>query len=262
VTIKNGASATRSLPRRGSRGFKGSFNRTSATPAKSGAGASHVPAATASAKPANAERERRLRATGRLSRRPRVGRVELGEPCVVAPDVRVFGIEIERFLVLGQGSRVLARGLQRHGEVVVRARVAGLSRDRLLESERGLSPESLARDIGSECDLGGGGIGVGIGGATGGGQDEKRCENGPTVPQHIALRGGGYYRKAFRPGKISDPADFFRHEGMLRTMSREAIRRRAALSWVRGRELSPQRLWPLLREDGGLEALLSASEGE
>jgi DNA processing protein len=49
---------------------------------------------------------------------------------------------------------------------------------------------------------------------------------------------------------------------MLRTVSREAIRRRAALSWVRGRELSPQRLWPLLREDGGLEALLASSEAE
>jgi DNA processing protein len=38
--------------------------------------------------------------------------------------------------------------------------------------------------------------------------------------------------------------------------------RRVALSWARGRELSPQRLWPLLREPGGLEALLGLSETE
>jgi len=38
--------------------------------------------------------------------------------------------------------------------------------------------------------------------------------------------------------------------------------RRAALSWARGRQLTPQRLWPHLREKGGLEALLSLSAAE
>jgi DNA processing protein len=49
---------------------------------------------------------------------------------------------------------------------------------------------------------------------------------------------------------------------MVKVMSGAAILRRAALSWVRGRELSPQRLWPLLREAGGLEALLALPEAE
>jgi DNA processing protein len=36
----------------------------------------------------------------------------------------------------------------------------------------------------------------------------------------------------------------------------------AALSWARGRELTPQRLWPVLRSLGGVEALLSSKEGD
>jgi DNA processing protein len=36
----------------------------------------------------------------------------------------------------------------------------------------------------------------------------------------------------------------------------------AALSWARGRELTPQRLWPALRSAGGLEEFLSSSEGD
>ncbi len=35
-----------------------------------------------------------------------------------------------------------------------------------------------------------------------------------------------------------------------------------ALSWARGREVTPQRLWPLLREAGGPEALLAVPEGD
>jgi len=45
-------------------------------------------------------------------------------------------------------------------------------------------------------------------------------------------------------------------------MSRDPVLRRAAISWARGRELTPQRLWPVLRARGGAEALLSSSEAE
>ena len=45
-------------------------------------------------------------------------------------------------------------------------------------------------------------------------------------------------------------------------MSFASIARRVSLSWARGRDLTPQRLWPVLRARGGLEALLSATEGE
>ncbi len=45
-------------------------------------------------------------------------------------------------------------------------------------------------------------------------------------------------------------------------MSRDPVLRRAAISWARGRELTPQRLWPVLRARGGAEALLASSEGE
>lgn len=38
--------------------------------------------------------------------------------------------------------------------------------------------------------------------------------------------------------------------------------RRAALSWARTRAITPQRLWPVLRARGGIEALLATSEDE
>lgn len=38
--------------------------------------------------------------------------------------------------------------------------------------------------------------------------------------------------------------------------------RRAAFSWARGRALTPQRLWPVLRARGGVEALLASTEDE
>jgi DNA processing protein len=50
-------------------------------------------------------------------------------------------------------------------------------------------------------------------------------------------------------------------EERLKAVSRE-IERRAALSWARGRQLTPQRLWPHLRERGGVEGLLALSELE
>jgi DNA processing protein len=43
-------------------------------------------------------------------------------------------------------------------------------------------------------------------------------------------------------------------------MSRDPVLRRAAISWARSRELTPQRLWPVLRARGGAEALLASSE--
>jgi len=38
--------------------------------------------------------------------------------------------------------------------------------------------------------------------------------------------------------------------------------RRAAISWARARDLPPQRVWPALRELGGLEALLSTGQSD
>src|SRR5258706_399549 len=46
------------------------------------------------------------------------------------------------------------------------------------------------------------------------------------------------------------------------SMSRDPVLRRAAISWARQGELTPQRLWPVLRALGGVEALLSTSEEE
>ena len=45
-------------------------------------------------------------------------------------------------------------------------------------------------------------------------------------------------------------------------MSSGLASRRAAISWARGRAVSPQRLWPVLRARGGIEALLASSEDE
>jgi DNA processing protein len=40
------------------------------------------------------------------------------------------------------------------------------------------------------------------------------------------------------------------------------LARRTAISWARSRDLTPQRVWPLVRELGGLEAVLSRPERE
>jgi DNA processing protein len=45
-------------------------------------------------------------------------------------------------------------------------------------------------------------------------------------------------------------------------MSRDPVLRRAAISWAHGGELTPQRLWPVLRARGGVEALLASSEAD
>jgi DNA processing protein len=42
----------------------------------------------------------------------------------------------------------------------------------------------------------------------------------------------------------------------------DALARRAAVSWARSRDLTPQRLWPVLRDRGGLDALLATPEAE
>jgi DNA processing protein len=41
-----------------------------------------------------------------------------------------------------------------------------------------------------------------------------------------------------------------------------SLARRTALSWARSRHLTPQRVWPALRDCGGLEALLATAEPE
>ena len=48
----------------------------------------------------------------------------------------------------------------------------------------------------------------------------------------------------------------------MESASASPIFRRAALSWARGRELTPQRVWPLLRALGGIDAMLSAAEAD
>ncbi len=45
-------------------------------------------------------------------------------------------------------------------------------------------------------------------------------------------------------------------------MFRMHFARRTAISWARSRDLTPQRVWPVLRERGGLEGILSTNEGE
>jgi DNA processing protein len=62
---------------------------------------------------------------------------------------------------------------------------------------------------------------------------------------------------------ISHESCSFSNEGKLKqSMSRDPVLRRAAISWARGGELTPQRLWPVLRARGGVEALLASSEEE
>ncbi|MEO8432145.1 MAG: DNA-processing protein DprA [Acidobacteriota bacterium] len=45
-------------------------------------------------------------------------------------------------------------------------------------------------------------------------------------------------------------------------MPQSTLRRRAALSWARSRQLSPQRLWPVIRAFASVEAMLGAPEEE
>src|SRR5215471_4837394 len=188
VTRMNGASASFSLPRRGRRGFRGSRSLTWLTPAETG-GAQRS-AATATAEATSARRTGRTRRcpigiglgpTGGFPRRARVGGVELGEAGVVAADVVVVGPELQRLLVFLQRPRELARRLQRNREVVVRAGVGGVLRDRLLEAELGLPPESLLGDLGAERDLGVRLLGVRVGGAAG---HDKEKSDGRRRPPH------------------------------------------------------------------------------
>jgi DNA processing protein len=41
-----------------------------------------------------------------------------------------------------------------------------------------------------------------------------------------------------------------------------SLARRAAISWARARDLTPQRVWPVLRDLGGIEPFLASSEAE
>lgn len=77
-----------------------------------------------------------------------------------------------------------------------------------------------------------------------------------------ALHPGGYYRKAYPARKISRKLVSVENKGIVKAVSRDPILRRVAISWAHGRELTPQRLWPVLRAGGGVEALLSQGESE
>src|SRR5262249_19718724 len=218
VTRMKGARASLSFPRSGSRGFNGSLRRPWLTPAASGAAqTSSASAAARIARAARAKANRRLGRTGGLSRRSRVGRVELGEPRVVSPDVVVVGIELESLLVLLEGLGEFAGCLERNGEVVVGAGVVRLFGDRLLEAKLRLPPQSLPGDLGPEGDLGGRRFRVGVGGAAGRDGEEDDDRHGPTHSHAPAPNpGGGYYRKAFPGAKISGhrrPRDEVRVKG-------------------------------------------------
>ena len=103
VTIRNGARATRSFPRSGRRGFKGRLQPD--------LGDARARRGRRRASAASARRVARAAAAGRRGRRgayeplaafpgrARVGRVELGEARVVAPDVVVVRGELEGLLV-------------------------------------------------------------------------------------------------------------------------------------------------------------------
>src|SRR5262249_3592762 len=180
-----------SLPRNGSRGFKGSFSRTCETPARATAAPSE-----------RAAKSESLRGTGGFPGRSGVGRVELGKPGVVAPNVGVVGGELEGLLVLDQGACELAARLEGNGQIVVGAGVVGVLGDGLLETEGGLAPESLPGHPGSERDLGFGALRVGIRAAAR--SEEKQRDDGPEPALQIRPPDAGrYYMKAFPAGKIS-----------------------------------------------------------
>src|SRR5450759_1092486 len=199
VTRMKGASASLSFPRSGSRGFNGSFNRTWLTPAEAGATASRsARAATPAARSA-----RNLASTGGFPGRPRIGGVELGEARVVPANVGIVRAKLQRFLVFGQGPREFSRGFQSDGEVVVGPGVAGLPGDGLLEPERGLAPQPLARDLGPEGDLGLGPFGPIVGGAAR--REEESCHC-PSCPTHshapVPPAGVAIIGKLFQPGRF------------------------------------------------------------
>src|SRR5262245_6999448 len=148
VTMIMGASAIRSLPRRGSFAFRGRRRRTWSTPAESGGAARRSESAVAAT-----AKKRLRRGTGGLSGSLRVRRVELGEARVVPADVLVVGVELERLLVLGESTREVAVRLHRDSEIVVRPGIRRVLGDRLLETERGFPPVALFRDVGAEGEL-------------------------------------------------------------------------------------------------------------
>src|SRR6266540_4958042 len=234
VTMMKGARTIFSFPRRGRRGFNGSFSLTWLTPSSAG------PASRSARTPAHATRIKTARLlgarpakrfagpgrgareaaaltmgcgapvaarpsasdvlgrTGGFPRRTGIGGVELGESGVIAVDVGVVGVELERLLVLLERAGELARRLQRHGEVVVGPRVGRLLGDGLLEAENGLAPESLAGNFRAERDLGPGAFRLRVGGAARRDQEKGRDQRCPTHSHApVPPAGGRYYRKAF-----------------------------------------------------------------
>src|SRR6266508_2566282 len=235
VTMMKGARAIFSFPRRGRRGFNGSFSLTWLTPASAGRAASRSARTPANpallrvarllevcpgnrfSRPGRGAREEVvlvmvfgalvaarpsasdvLGRIGGFPRRAGIGGVELGEAGVIAVDVGVLGVELESLLVFLERSGELARRLQRHGEVVVGPRVGRLLGDGLLEAENGLAPESLAGNFRAERDLGPGAFRLRVGGAARRDQEKGRDQRCPTHSHApVPPAGGRYYRKAF-----------------------------------------------------------------
>src|SRR5262249_5559448 len=133
-----------------------------------------------------------LRPTGRFPRRSGVRGVELREARVIAPDVIVLWIELERLLVFLERPREVAGRLEGDREVVVRARVLRIGRDDFFEPEGGLAPVTLLRDFRAERDLGARGTGPASDRA-GGGQSDSQGGGGAAVQ---AFSNGAHYKKA------------------------------------------------------------------
>src|SRR5213075_1626582 len=78
--------------------------------------------------------------------------------------------------------------------------------------------------------------------------------NAPPDRELPATRPRGVLKERLRSSTHVEPNSY--------SPSGSAVFRRAAISWARSRELTPQKVWPLLRSLGGIEQTLSASEGD
>ena len=143
----------------------------------------------------------RLRATGGLPGRARVGRVELGEARVVAPDVVCrSGRARAPSCTPRAPARTRRSPRARRRGCCARARCFGSCAIACSNRNDGLAPEPLARDLGAEGDLRGRLVRLRVAGAAG----RRRANAARTKAMgrvHNVLRSpGGYYRKASRRG--------------------------------------------------------------
>src|SRR5262249_19463451 len=107
-------------------------------------------------------------------------------------------------------------------------------------------------------------LGVGVGGAAGHDHESGDDRDRPMHSHAPAPKRGIAIIESFSGREDFLETHQTRNEDPLKggPVRGEPALRRAAISWARGSQLTPQRLWPAIKEAGGLEGLLASGDRE